>query len=55
MNHPSRTSFRQYSLRHEWLAGAIGAALLIGAGALSLEVLRGRHLELQRIESNRIG
>lgn len=54
MNHPSRTSFRQYSLRHEWLAGAIGAALLIGAGALSLEVLRGRYLELQRIESNRV-
>jgi signal transduction histidine kinase len=54
MNQPARTSFRRYSLRHEWLAAGAGAALLIGAGAVSLEVLRGRYLDLQRAEANRV-
>jgi|LauGreDrversion4_2_1035121.scaffolds.fasta_scaffold3253487_1 hypothetical protein len=40
---PARTSFRRYSLRHEWLAAAAATALLIGAGAVSLALLRGRY------------
>jgi len=54
MSQPARTSFRRYSLRHEWLAAGAGAALLISAGAVSLEVLRGRYLDLQRAEANRV-
>ena len=51
---PACTSFRRYSLRHELLAAAAGAALLIGAGMVSLAVLRGRLLDLQRADANRV-
>jgi signal transduction histidine kinase len=54
MSKPTRTSFRRYSLGHEWLAAGAGAALLIGAGAVSLEVLQSRYLALQRAEANRV-
>lgn len=54
MSMPTRTSFRRYSLGHEWLAAGTGAALLIGAGAVSLEVLQSRYLSLQRAEANRV-
>jgi signal transduction histidine kinase len=54
MSRPARTSFRRYSLRHEWLAAVATTALLIGAGAVSLEVLRGRYLDLQRADANRV-
>ncbi|MFN9658800.1 MAG: sensor histidine kinase [Cyanobacteriota bacterium] len=48
------TSFRRYSLRHELLAAAAGATLLVSAGAVSLAVLRSRQLELQRTDANRV-
>jgi signal transduction histidine kinase len=51
---PARTSFRRYSLRHEWLAAAAATALLIGAGAVSLALLRGRYLDLQKADANRV-
>lgn len=51
---PARTNFRRYSLSHEWLAAAAAMALLIGAGALSLAVLRGRYLDLQQADANRV-
>lgn len=51
---PERTSFRRYSLRHEWLAAAAATALLIGAGAVSLALLNGRYLDLQKAEANRV-
>ncbi len=54
MTVPARTSFRRFSLRHEWMAGAAATVLLIGAGAVSLEVLQGRYLELQRADANRV-
>lgn len=54
MKRPGRSSFRQYSLRHEWLAGTIGAALLIGAAVLSFGMVVHRYFELQQIESSRV-
>ncbi|MEB3156305.1 MAG: HAMP domain-containing sensor histidine kinase [Cyanobacteriota bacterium] len=51
---PASISFRRYSLRLELLAAAAGAALLISAGMVSLAVLRGRILELQRADANRV-
>jgi signal transduction histidine kinase len=50
----SPTSFWRFSLRQEWIAGAAAAALILTAGALSLEAVRSRYLELQRIEANRV-
>ena len=51
---PVRTSFRRYSLRHEWLAAAAATALLIGAGAVSLALLRGGYLDQQKADANRV-
>jgi signal transduction histidine kinase len=51
---PARTSFRRYSLRHEWLAAAAATALLIGAGAVSLALLRGGYLDQQKADANRV-
>lgn len=50
----SPTSFWRFSLQQEWIAGAAAAALIIAAGALSLEAVRSRYLALQRIEANRV-
>lgn len=49
-----RTSIRSFSRRHEWLAGAIGAILLVGAGATSLNILQSHYLALQQMEAKRV-
>jgi signal transduction histidine kinase len=51
---PHLTSFWRFSLRHEWMAAAAATALFITAGALSLEVLRNRYLQLQQADANRV-
>jgi signal transduction histidine kinase len=51
---PHLTSFWRFSLRHEWIAAAAATALFITAGALSLEVLRNRYLQLQQADANRV-
>ena len=51
---PRLTSFWRFSLRHEWMAAGAATALFITAGALSLEVLRSRFLELQQADANRV-
>jgi signal transduction histidine kinase len=48
------TSFWRFSLQHEWMAGATAAALVLAAGALTLETLRNRSIALQRVEANRV-
>ncbi len=54
MKRAVRTSIRSFSQRHEWLAGAIGAILLVSAGATSLSVLQGHYLALQQMEAKRV-
>ena len=60
MKHPrpgkgsAPTSFWRFSLQHEWMAGATAAALVLAAGALTLETLRNRSIALQRVEANRV-
>lgn len=54
MKRAVRTSIRSFSQRHEWLAGAIGAILLVVAGATSLSVLQRHYLGLQQVEAKRM-
>lgn len=48
------TSFWAFNLRHEVMAGCTAALVLVGASALSLQLLRSRYLELQQADANRV-